>query len=561
MARSKNYKNSFISITPSHFFYYPSPSSSNCLLFFSKKSFRQSNNNNNHNTSPNSPLLLFLLLFILFSAISIISILQHSEECSMVPSSSFNVPSFSSSPLFLSPLSKILSNYNKPHFSGSFMAPLPVHKLSENMTSEEREFWRQPDGSGYRPCLRFSIDYRKPSARIVKEKRKFLMAVVSGGLNQQRNQIVDVVVIARILEAALVMPILQVNQIWEDESEFSEIFDAEHFKRTLQSDVRIVTSLPSRHLILNPAAESRIPVDVSPLWIRTRFLKQLNQDGVLLLKGLDSKLSKNLPLDLQKLRCKVAFHALRFASPIEEVGNRLARRMWTKGPYMALHLRLEKDVWVRTGCLPGLGFEYDNIITKDREFQPELLTGKMNMSYHRRKLAGLCPLNGLEVAIMLKALGAPRNARVYLAGGEPFGGERALQALKGEFPNMINKEMLASKGELAPFASRSSALAAIDYIVSLNSDVFIPSHGGNMGRVMQGHRAYAGHKKYIRPNKRGMLPLFMDTSLSDVKFRIAMKQLHKESVGQPELRTKKRGRDVIAYPVPECMCVPRSYFF
>jgi len=36
-------------------------------------------------------------------------------------------------------------------------------------------------------------------------------------LNQQRNEIVDAVVIARILEASLVVPVLQVNLIWGDE--------------------------------------------------------------------------------------------------------------------------------------------------------------------------------------------------------------------------------------------------------------------------------------------------------------------------------------------------------
>lgn len=52
---------------------------------------------------------------------------------------------------------------------------------------------------------------------MARERRKYLMVVVSGGLNQQRNQIVDAVVIARILGAALVVPILQVNVIWGDE--------------------------------------------------------------------------------------------------------------------------------------------------------------------------------------------------------------------------------------------------------------------------------------------------------------------------------------------------------
>lgn len=85
------------------------------------------------------------------------------------------------------------------------------------MSKEEREFWKQPDSRGFRPCLNFSIGYRKSSVKITKEKKRFLMVVASGGLNQQRNQIVDAVVIARILEAALVVPVLQVNLIWEDE--------------------------------------------------------------------------------------------------------------------------------------------------------------------------------------------------------------------------------------------------------------------------------------------------------------------------------------------------------
>lgn len=82
---------------------------------------------------------------------------------------------------------------------------------------EKSEFWKQPDGMGYRPCLDFSERYRKESGEIVKDRTKYLMVVVSGGMNQQRNQIVDAVVIARILGAALVVPILQVNVIWGDE--------------------------------------------------------------------------------------------------------------------------------------------------------------------------------------------------------------------------------------------------------------------------------------------------------------------------------------------------------
>ncbi|XP_058073492.1 O-fucosyltransferase 20-like [Magnolia sinica] len=418
----------------------------------------------------------------------------------------------------------------------------------------EAEFWKQPDGLGYRPCLDFSVEYRRSSKVVVKERTKYLMVVVSGGLNQQRNQIVDAVVIARILGAALVVPILQVNVIWGDESEFSDIFDLEHFKRTLANDVHIVSSLPSTHLMSRPVEEKRTPLHVTPRWIRSRYLKRLNKEGVLLLRGLDSRLSKDLPSDLQKLRCKVAFQALRFSAPILELGNKLVERMQSKGPYIALHLRMEKDVWVRTGCLPGLSHESDKIITNERKLRPELLTARSNMTYHDRKLAGLCPLNALEVSRLLNALGAPRNARIYWAGGSPFGGEEALLPLTREYPHFYNKENISLPGELEPFANKASFLAAIDYIVSEKSDVFMPSHGGNMGRAIQGHRAYAGHRKHITPNKREMLPYFLNSSLQESEFNRIIKELHQGSLGQPEMRTGKPGRDIVAYPVPECMC-------
>ncbi|XP_022866982.1 O-fucosyltransferase 20-like [Olea europaea var. sylvestris] len=419
---------------------------------------------------------------------------------------------------------------------------------------EKSEFWKQPDGMGYRPCLDFSERYRKESGEIVKDRTKYLMVVVSGGMNQQRNQIVDAVVIARILGAALVVPILQVNVIWGDESEFSDIFDLEHFKNVLANDVRIVSSLPSTHLMTRPVEEKRTPLHASPEWIRSRYLKRLRRDGVLLLRGLDSRLSKDLPSDLQKLRCKVAFHALRFAPHILEFGNKLTERMRTEGPYLALHLRMEKDVWVRTGCLPGLTPKYDKIINDERRRRPELLTSRSNMTYHERKLAGLCPLNALDVTRLLKALGAPKDTRIYWAGGIPLGGKEALLPLKRVFPYLYNKEDLALPEELKPFQKKASLMAAIDYIVSENSDVFLASHGGNMGHAIQGHRAYAGHKKTITPNKRQMLPYFLNSSLPEAEFNRIILDLHQDSIGQPELRNSKAGRDVTKYPIPECMC-------
>lgn len=419
---------------------------------------------------------------------------------------------------------------------------------------EERQFWKQPDGLGFKPCLDFSQDYKKTTEEISGRPTKYLLVVVAGGLNQQRNQIVDAVVIARILGAALVVPILQVNVIWGDESEFSDIFDLDHFKNVLAGDVHVVSSLPSTHLMWRPVEDKKMPANASPEWIRSHYLRKFRRDGVLLLRGLDSRLSKDLPSDLQKLRCKVAFHALKFAPRILEVGNKLTKRMRNKGPYLSLHLRMEKDVWVRTGCLPGLDREYDEIVTNERKLHPELLTSKSNITYNDRKLVGLCPLNAMEIKRLLKALGAPKDARIYWAGGTPLGGKEALLPLVSEFPNLFNKEDLAEPGELLPFEGRASLMAAIDYIVAENSDVFMASHGGNMGHAIQGQRAYAGHKKFITPNKRHMLPYFLNSSIPEVEFNSIIMDLHRDSMGQPELRTSKVGRDVTKFPIPECMC-------
>ncbi|XP_062077476.1 O-fucosyltransferase 20-like [Humulus lupulus] len=562
MAKSKNKakKLSYISV-PSQIINSLSSSSLQSLLLSPKKSSRNNRLLSLLNTYRRPRFWFYsLFLFALFGMLKLGFNLDHLVPFSPYPCVTSQSQGLSSNGVSKTEKMDVATNGEESEKNGLLTKFSASQTLASNgyseleESNEKNEFWKQPDGLGYKPCLTFTREYRRVSEGIVNNRRKYLMVVVSGGLNQQRNQIVDAVIIARILGAALVVPVLQVNVIWGDESEFSDIFDLDHFKRVLAQDVRMVSSLPSTHIMTRPVEEKLTPLHASPTWIRSRYHKRINRDGVLLLRSLDSKLSKDLPSDLQKLRCKVAFHALRFAPPILDLGNKLAERMRSKGPYLALHLRMEKDVWVRTGCLPGLSPEYDEIVSNERKQRPELLTARSNMTYHDRKLAGLCPLNALEVTRLLKALGAPRNARIYWAGGQPLGGKEALLPLTNEFPNFYNKEDLALPGELEPFANRASVMAAIDYIVSENSNVFMPSHGGNMGHAIQGHRAYAGHKKYITPNKRQMLPHFLNSSLPAAEFKSIISYLHRDSFGQPDLRTSKAGRDVTKFPIPECMC-------
>ncbi|KAK7861051.1 o-fucosyltransferase 20 [Quercus suber] len=55
--------------------------------------------------------------------------------------------------------------------------------------------------------------------------------------------------------------------------EFSDIFDLEHFKRVLTDDVRIVSALPSTHLMTKPVESSPLP-HATPQWIRGHYLRR-----------------------------------------------------------------------------------------------------------------------------------------------------------------------------------------------------------------------------------------------------------------------------------------------
>lgn len=88
---------------------------------------------------------------------------------------------------------------------------------------------------------------------------------------------------------------------------------------------------------------------------------------------------------------------------------------------------------------------------------------------------------------MLRALGFENNTYLYVASGEIYGGEETLKPLRELFPNFYTKEMLASR-ELEPFLPYSSRLAAIDYIVCDESDVFVTNNNGNMAKILAGRR-------------------------------------------------------------------------
>jgi hypothetical protein len=55
------------------------------------------------------------------------------------------------------------------------------------------------------------------------------------------------------------------------------------------------------------------------------------------------------------------------------------------------------------------------------------------------------------------------------------------------FPQ-VRKDNLLGAEELASISDHSSQQAALDYLVSLESDVFVPTFSGNMAKLIHGHR-------------------------------------------------------------------------
>ncbi|KVI04032.1 GDP-fucose protein O-fucosyltransferase [Cynara cardunculus var. scolymus] len=242
-------------------------------------------------------------------------------------------------------------------------------------------------------------------------------------------------------------------------SNFSEIFDVDWFISYLSKDVKIVKELPSsiNGRVVHPY-RTRVPRKCNQGCYQSRMVPLLDKRKAVMLTKFDYRLSNRLATNLQKLRCRANYHALRFTDPIVEMG---------KTPI----------------CLPSPGATMAAEIKNDENYNKFEDGGKLYMNPDRERRQGRCPLTPEEVGLMLRALGYGRDIHIYVASGEVYGGEDTLAPLKALFPNIHSKDTITSKNEMAPFLSYSSRMAALDFIVCDESDPTIRPNAKKLWRL------------------------------------------------------------------------------
>ncbi|KAG8100962.1 hypothetical protein GUJ93_ZPchr0294g2704 [Zizania palustris] len=439
---------------------------------------------------------------------------------------------------------------------------------------EPINIWKSRYSNLYYGCSGRSTNFR--SALPEKNSTGYLLIATSGGLNQQRIgvllsfnfnfvvsiihyititifsfQITDAVVVARILNATLVVPELDHHSFWKDESDFSDIFDVDWFMFYLSKDVTIVRRIPYEVMMSMDKLPwtMRAPRKSMPDFYTDEVLPILMRRRALQLTKFDYRLTNELDEELQKLRCRVNFHALRFTNSIQTLGEKLVQKLRVMtSQYVAVHLRFEPDMLAFSGCYYGGGEKERKELAEIRKRWDNL----PELSAEDERSRGKCPLTPEEIGLMLRALGFSNDTYLYVASGEIYGGEETLQPLRDLFPNFYTKERLAGD-DLKPFLPFSSRLAAIDFIVCDGSDVFVANNNGNMAKILAGRRRYMGHKRTIRPNAKKLNLLFQRRNQMgwDI-FSRKVKKVQRGLMGEPD--DFRPGKDDFHEFPSSCIC-------
>ncbi|XP_022743455.1 uncharacterized protein LOC111294426 [Durio zibethinus] len=300
----------------------------------------------------------------------------------------------------------------------------------------------------------------------------FIYAKIYGGFEKIRSSICDLVTISRLLNATLVIPEIQESTRSKGISykfkSFSYLYDEEQFIASLKNDVNVVKSLP-QHLkaskrrnefptfkTQNSASPNFYVKEVLPNLKKAKVVGLIITDGGCLQSILPPRMS-----EFQRLRCRVAFHALQFRPEIQILGHQMVERLRASGqPFLAYHPGIVRDTLAYHGCAELFQDVHTELIQYRRAqmIKQGIINEELSINSHLRRENGSCPLMPEEVGLLLRAMGYPSKTIIYLAGSQTFGGQRLLIPLRAMFVNLVDRTSLCSKTELSDLVGPEAPL-------------------------------------------------------------------------------------------------------
>ncbi|KAF3444930.1 hypothetical protein FNV43_RR14623 [Rhamnella rubrinervis] len=481
----------------------------------------------------------------------------------------------------------------------------------------------------------------------------FIFVRIQGGFHEIRNSISDVVVVARFLNATLVIPEIQSTTsskgISSQFKSFAYLYNEDQFMAALVKDVKVVKTLPKD--LKGQRRKKNIPVFKVPYssslhYYQQHVLPMLKRHLVVELVVSDGGcLQSILPPDLeeyQRLRCRVAFHALRFRQEVQELATKILHRLRDPGqPFIAFDPGMTRDALAYYGCAELFQDVHTELIQHKRAWMIKrgIVKGKLSVNSAAERLKGSCPLMPEEVGILLRAYGYSWDTIIYVSGGEVFGGQRTMIPLRAMFENVVDRTSLSTPWELSKLYGREANLVdthqmtppsvegvmkheawktagprprplpppparpksyniegwwgwvaesdnepestvmelrtnahkllweAIDYIICVEADVFIPGFDRdgkghpNFASLVMGHRLYqSAASRTYRPNRKEVIKLLDEirehlyqanhTWLTSIR-----RHLRKTLVdGLIEASKVSKPLSFISHPLPECSC-------
>ncbi|OIW07269.1 hypothetical protein TanjilG_08384 [Lupinus angustifolius] len=485
----------------------------------------------------------------------------------------------------------------------------------------------------------------------------FIFVRIQGGFHDIRNSICDVVVVSRLLNATLAMPEIQQTTsskgISSQFKSFAYLYNEEHFVLSLAKDVKVVRTLP-KHL-KGARRKKEIPVfkvphSASPYYYFRHVLPVLKRHSVVELVVSDGGcLQATLPPDFeeyQRLRCRVAFHALHFRQEVQELSAKILQRLRALGrPFIAFDPGMTREALAYHGCAELFQDVHTELIQHKRSWMRRrgIVKGKLKVNSAEARINGSCPLMPEEIGILLRGYGYSMDAIIYVSGGEVFGGQRTLIPLHAMFENVVDRTSLSTPWELRSLYGQEDSLLdappgpppfveevtkvkawknagprprplpppparpksyniegwwgwvaesdnepdstvmelrtnahkllweAIDYVVCIEADVFIPGFDRdgkgrpNFASLVMGHRLYqSAASKTFRPNRKEAVRLVDEIrdhtyQANQTWLKSVRRHLRKTLLdGIIEASNKSKPLSFLSHPVPECSCSRRD---